>query len=212
MSITTADLAGTGRTVLGRGARLALGLLGLLLVVMLLGHSGPVAHAATPTGTTTTTASAKNTGPLLGWAQDTVYVQSDATSRWPVKTATERLSKGSGLKLVFVTTCPVRTSAAQPAVQCISVSSGDLGGGTLAGTTHWTFDKSSNKITTVTTTLNDRWAKTASYADRLNIAEHELGHGVGLDHVKRTSSIMNAVAHGKTKPDAGDLRALNARY
>ena len=129
-----------------------------------------------------------------------------------MKTATERLSKGSGLKLVFVTTCPVRTSAAQPAVQCISVSSGDLGGGTLAGTTHWTFDKSTNKLTSVTSTLNDRWAKHASYADRLNIAEHELGHGVGLDHVKRTSSIMNAVAHGKTKPDAGDLRDLNARY
>ena len=139
-------------------------------------------------------------------------MQSDATSRWPVKTATERLSQGSPLRLVLVKACPVRTSASQPAVQCISVTSGDLGGGTLAGTTKWTFAKSTNKLTTATTTLNDRWAKHASSADRLNIAEHELGHAVGLPHVKRKASIMDAYAHGRTKPDAGDLRALNERY
>ena len=92
------------------------------------------------------------------------------------------------------------------------MSSGDLGGGTLAGTTHWTYHTSTNKLTTVTTVLNDRWAKHASYADRLNIAEHELGHGFGLEHVERTSSIMNAFAHGRTKPDAGDLRLLNELY
>ncbi len=77
------------------------------------------------------------------------------------------------------------------------------------GTTHWTFSKSTNKLSTVTATLNDRWAAHASYADRLDIAEHELGHGVGLDDVKRRSSVMNGVAHGRTKPDAGDLRELN---
>jgi Matrixin len=207
MSVTTASLTTVERNV-ARVARLTLTLLGVLLVAVLLGQGAPAQAAGTPAPTSTST---QNVGPQLGWAQDTVYVESSATSRWPVKTATERLSKGSPLKLVFVTACPAR-SAAQPAVQCISVSSGDLGGGTLAGTTHWTFAKSTNKLTSVTTVLNDRWAKTASYNDRLNIAEHELGHGVGLDHVKRTSSIMNAVAHGKTKPDSGDLRALNSLY
>ena len=211
MSVTTAELAGTVRTVPGRLARLTLALLGLALAAVLLGHGAPAAHAATPAAGSTT-ASTANVGTLLGWAQDTVYVQSDATSRWPVKTATERLSTGSGLRLVLVTTCPVRTSAAQPAVQCIDVSSGDLGGGTLAGNTTWTFAKSTNKLTSATVVLNDRWAKHASSADRLNIAEHELGHAVGLPHVKRTSSIMNAVAHGRTKPDATDLRDLKARY
>jgi hypothetical protein len=209
MSATTGTVT-TEQSGLRRAAHLVLTLLGLALVTVLLGQGVP-AHAASP-APAPSTASTQNVGPLLGWSQDTVYVTSDATSRWPVKTATERLSKGSPLKLVFVSTCPVRTSAAQPAVQCISVSSGDLGGGTLAGTTHWTYDKSTNKLATVTTTLNDRWAKHASYADRLNIAEHELGHGVGLPHVNRTSSIMNPVAHGKTKPDAGDLRDLNTRY
>ena len=208
MSVTS--VTGTvGEQSVLRAAHLVLTLLGLALVAVLLGQGVP-AHAASP-ATAPATASTQNVGPLLGWSQDTVHVTSDATSRWPVKTATERLSKGSPLELVFVSTCPVRTSAAQPALQCIGGSSGDLGGGTLAGTTRWTYDRTTNKLATVTTTLDDRWAEHASYADRLNIAEHELGHGVGLPHVKRTSSIMNAVAHGKTKPDAGDLRDLDAR-
>lgn len=191
-----------------RIARLVLALLGLALVAGLLAQ-GARASAAEPAAASST--STQNVGPELGWAQDVVYVQSTASSRWPVKTATQRLSKGSPLKLVFVTSCPVQTEGG-PAVQCISVSSDDLGGGTLAGTTRWTFHTSTNKLSTVTTVLNDRWAKHASYADRLNIAEHELGHGVGLDHVKRTSSIMNAFAHGRTEPDAGDLRTLNELY
>jgi len=186
----------------------------LLLGAVLLGLVTPAAHAAAPSAPTTSSSSSstQNVGPRLGWAQDTVYVENHASGRWPVKTATQRLGAGSPLELVYVSRCPVRTSSAQPAVQCIVVTSADLGGGTLAGTTDWTFVKSTNKLSTATVKLNDRWAKHASYADRLNIAEHELGHGVGLPHVKRTSSIMNAVAHGRTKPDAGDLRDLKARY
>lgn len=188
--------------------------LDLTLVLLGLGLAAALVGPAAPAGAevTRTVASTQNVGSQLGWSQDTVYVQSSATNRWPVKTATERLSKGSPLRLVYVASCPVRTSAAQPVVQCITVSSGDLGGGTLAGTTHWTFAKSTNRLSSATVTLNDRWAKHASAEDRLNIAEHELGHGVGLAHAKRRSSIMNAVAHGRTSPDAGDLRALNRRY
>lgn len=215
MSVTPAHLASTDRNRLHPVARLALALLTSALLVLLLGHGLP-AGATTPVSTTptatSTATSTENVGPDLGWAQDTVYVQSTASSRWPVKAATQRLSKGTHLKLVFVASCPVRTSAAQPAVQCITVSSADLGGGTLAGNTKWTFAKSTNKLTSATVVYNDRWAKRASAADRLNIAEHELGHGVGLPHVKRRSSIMNAVAHGRTTPDAGDLRALKERY
>lgn len=210
MSVTTDVTVPAGRSLARRTAHLVLTLLSLALVSVLLGQGVP-AQAASPAAAPAS-GSTQNVGSRLGWAQDTVYVQSDATSRWPVKTATERLSQGSALRLVLVAACPVRASAADPAVQCITVSSDDLGGGTLAGTTHWTFTKSTNKLTSATVTLNDRWAKKASYADRLNIAEHELGHGVGLPHVKRTSSIMNAVAHGRTKPDAGDLRDLKARY
>ncbi|MGI3786512.1 MAG: hypothetical protein ACRYG2_37690 [Janthinobacterium lividum] len=210
MSVTTDSIVSAERSLPRRTAHLVLTLLGLVLVAVLLGQGVPAAHAASPAAASSTV-STENVGPLPGRSQDTVYVTSDATSRRPVKTPTERLSKGSPLTLVFVKTCPVRACAAQPAVQCITVSSGDLGGGTLAGTTHRTYDESTNKLATVPTTLDDRWANNASYADRLNIAEHELGHGVGL-HAKRTSSIMDAVTHGKTKPAAGDLRDLSARY
>lgn len=205
MSVTPVSLAAARRTFPHRVARPTL--LALALGAALLGQVAPAQAAATPGATST-----QNVGSQLGWSQDTVYVVSDASSRWPVKTASERLSQGSPLKLVFVKACPVQASAAQPAMQCITVSSDDLGGGTLAGTTRWTYTKKTNKLTSATVTLNDRWAKHASYADRLNIAEHELGHGVGLPHVKRKSSIMNAVAHGRTTPDAADLRALNGRY
>lgn len=191
--------------------RVLLVLVALVLAATVSGR-GTVAEAAPTAGTTSATASStQNVGPALGWAQDVVYVQDDASSRWPVAAATKALSKGSSLRLVLVSRCPAPGADGAP-VQCIRVSSKDLGGGTLAGTTDWTFVKSTNKLSTATVQLNDRWARHASYADRLNIAEHELGHGVGLPHVKRTSSIMNAVAHGRTKPDAGDLRALKARY
>ncbi len=53
--------------------------LGFFLTALLTGVAAP-AGAATPAPSTSTTSTA-NTAPRLGWSQDTVYVQSDATSR-----------------------------------------------------------------------------------------------------------------------------------
>lgn len=56
------------------------------------------------------------------------------------------------------------------------------------------------------------WGKKTSKHNRRADVCHEVGHAIGLDHVKKTASCMNPIIadNHADKPDAADYKRINA--
>ena len=135
---------------------------------------------------------------------DRVYVQNRASAMWNVRGPAERLDNYSPLNLVYVDQCPA-------ASQCITVTEVDLPDWpitvartrmfALHGRTHHTIIE-----------LDPGEGRKATAVKRYHTVIHELGHSVGLNHTRRTTSTMQTYQTSITTPDAIDYHNLRRLY
>lgn len=66
----------------------------------------------------------------------------------------------------------------------------------------------------VNSSLNTYYSNSYSAGQRQAMATHEMGHGLGLDHVSTTSAIMYRAPLSSTSifPKTDDIRGVNALY
>ncbi len=169
-----------------------------------------LAGLAALTAVLTPAAPAVAATPLLGWARNTVYVEDHTNASWQVHSTIEVLDDHSALNLVWVKKC-------RAGVQCVRVRLGSLPGNQV-GETAVTYTQRSGshvmRITRADVVLDGGWGRATSAHNRRADVCHEVGHAVGLDHVKATDTCMHAVITGKTAdhPSAATFALLRRLY
>jgi hypothetical protein len=131
-----------------------------------------------------------------------IYVQSEASSAWPVQRAVSAWNSGLRRVRLRYGRCPVGET-------CIRVSEADLGRVSMGDGGR--FGETSAFFGLVRLNRN---ARVASAHDRMQATCHELGHALGRPHRKEFSTCMHTYIEpgASTRPDAKDFAAVNARY
>jgi hypothetical protein len=98
----------------------------------------------------------------------------------------------------------------------IRLAWGNLDGkdGTLAEA-HWQYQGQLNTEAEIVFDLAESWtpqAATATSYSFLDVAIHEIGHTLGLDHVSDPSSIMYPYANGLLTPSTSDIARIQMLY
>jgi hypothetical protein len=191
---------------IARTARLfaALAVFASVLATSLFGYG----TAASTANAATTTAQAVN---FNSWPKDVIYVydttakikKSDGSPVWPVKAAAARWSAGNPVDFRYTTTgCPKNS-------QCVIIKQSELAAPTVGVTS---IARVGTDIKSVTIVLDTTFGRTNSAARRRNVACHELGHSLGLQHRTGTSSCLTPYVTTTKYPDATDIRNLKVMY
>ena len=131
-----------------------------------------------------------------------IYVQSKASSAWPVQRAVSVWNSGLRRVRLRYGRCPAGQI-------CIRVTEADLG---RVSSGHG--GKFGETFAFLRMVRLNRNARSASGHDRLQTTCHELGHALGRPHRQELSTCMHAYIDpgASTRPDAKDFAAVDARF